>query len=111
MFSNLLQLLRRRRCGGKCRRNTKGDAAGDCQEHPTVCGAQTASHRLNKRKKKTKAAGRGSVYVRRRATTSRVRRHLEKKKRWSRKEPIRGRAPVRRQSRSLVRGRAVLGLQ
>lgn len=31
MFSNLLQLLRRRRCGGKCRRNTKGDAGGDCQ--------------------------------------------------------------------------------
>lgn len=48
MFSNLLQLLRLRRCGGKCRRNTKGDAGGDCQEHPTVRGAQTASHRLNK---------------------------------------------------------------
>lgn len=31
MFSNLLQLLRRRRCGGKCSRNTKGDAGGDCQ--------------------------------------------------------------------------------
>lgn len=77
-------------------------------------GAQTASHCLNKReKKKSKAAGRGSVYVRPRATTSRVRRRLEKKQKtlWSRKEPIRGRAPVRRQSGSLVRGRAVLGLQ
>lgn len=39
--------------------NTKGATGGDCQKHPPVHGAQTASYRLNEWKKKTNAAGLG----------------------------------------------------